>query len=85
MGRNRVRLYNVTDSVNEGISNSAFEDADNDGTSLTEATVLITPTASKTYEVQHIGEYNVSTYGFGVETNLGGNEIYTTAFITKLA
>jgi hypothetical protein len=85
VGRNRVRLYNVTDSVLEGLSNSQFEDGDNDGNSLTEATVFVTPTASKTYEVQHIGENTVSTYGFGVESNLGGNEIYTTVFITKLA
>ena len=86
VGRNRARVYNVTDSVEEGISNSAFEDTDNDGTSLIEITALVTPTSSKTYEIQHRCLVSQSTYGFGVASDIGsGNERYTTVFITKLA
>jgi hypothetical protein len=84
VGKNRVRVYNVTDSINEGLSNSAFEDADNDGNSLVEATVLVTPISSKIYEIQHFCQLTNASNGFGVNTNLAGNEIYTTVFITKL-
>ena len=83
--RHRVRVYNVTDSVNVGVSESTYEDNDQGSTSYAEATLLITPTSSKAYEIQHICESTKTTNGMGVETNFAGNEIYTNVFITKLA
>ena len=78
--RNQSRVYNITDSSVEGISQSDYAIYGH----FPWGAVRITITGSKAFEIQHRSSNTQATYGFGRESNLG-TEQYTTVEIFKEA
>ena len=78
--RNQSRVYNITDSSVEGISQSDYAIYGH----FPWGTIRITITGSKTFEIQHRSSNTQADYGFGRESNLG-TEQYTTVEIYKEA
>lgn len=77
---NQSRVYNITDSSVEGISQSNYGVYGN----FPWGTIRMTIAGSKTFEIQHKSIYTVATIGFGQAADIG-TEQYTTVEIYKEA
>lgn len=85
VGRHQARLYNISDSteVERGTSNYAYDQASGSVQNTSEIIGRMTIAATKTFEVQHQGAVTSNTFGFGVDANLGGTEVYAVAQFWK--
>lgn len=78
---NQSRVYNITDSSVEGISQSSYVVYDGKNSA---GTIRVDIAGSKTFEIQHYCNATTATQGFGQPTNIG-TEQYTTVEIFKEA
>ncbi len=76
---NSARLYNVTDAAVLLPSTNGYTNGSGAGTAWVTIVGQFTIAAAKAVEVQHICATTRASNGFGVETNLGVSEIYTSA------
>jgi hypothetical protein len=86
VNRNQIRLQNITDATTDGIGGSIFSRSTSGATSNSNSlmTVTITIASAKVFEIQHQGQTTKTSNGFGTESNLGLNSVYTRVGITKL-
>jgi len=83
-GRHQSRLFDDTGSAVVEVGLSQFASSGNTVANSSSGTVLVTPTANNTYEIQHRADSTSTTFGFGVEGNYGP-EHYTRVTIWKVA
>jgi len=84
--RNKIMLYNDTDSTVIVVGSNAYNDATNfvGGDSVINGTQFVLA-ASKNVKLQHYTESALSTEGLGVAVNLSATEIYADVRIVKVA
>ena len=86
VGRHQTRLRNTTDSTDIALGSSEFSNNGiDDGCTISNLQTVFTLTATKNIEVQHRCEVTENTFGLGLASNFGNNEIYTQITITKLS
>jgi len=86
VGRHQTRLRNTTDSTDIALGSSEFSNNGlDDGCTISNLQTVFTLTATKNIEVQHRCEATKATFGLGLASNFGNNEIYTQITITKLS
>jgi len=81
----RCKLYNITDSSDVLLGESARTSATVGSISHSQITGRFVLAAQKTLEIQHFCSASSATQGFGFPVNDGSVEIYTTAFFRKVA
>ena len=84
VGQHKIKLRNITDSTDDiiGQSDYAGTTASSSG-SNGNLTGTITITSITIYEIQHQALTTRNTDGFGVQSNMGVSEIYTTVKVIK--
>lgn len=84
--RHQARLQNITDGSTTLIGTSCFNaNGDNGDVVASEISGRFTIASSKVFEVQHRCATTVAVYGFGVDSNHGLSEVYTTVELWKIA
>ena len=85
VGRSQLRLYNATDTsvVQYGANAYCGNTGGVHGNAL--LFVRVTITASTVFEIQHRGQVDKATIGFGLDNNFGETSIYTVVKIFKEA
>ena len=83
--RNQILIYNVTDSTVIAVGTSEYQDSTEPVQTRSFAKNKTTISGAKVFEVRHRITNAVSTYGFGVDANMGQAEIYTIVEIFKEA
>ncbi len=81
----KIRIFNVTDSVEAITGTSEFT---NVATGVANRSFLIgemTFESSKTIRIEHQGQATAASIGFGVNSGFGDSEVYSILKITKLA
>ena len=82
---NKARLFNVTDGTVEAYGTSAFaDDGGDDGTTYSFIKAIVTIATPKTFRIEHQCQTSEAGDGFGIESNFGVVEIYTSGFITRV-
>ncbi len=84
VAENRATLRNTTDSVNTIRGQSSYSTVTNGPTANAVVAGVFTITSSKTFEIRHRCSSTKSGNGFGVNSNYGESEVYTTVEIEKL-
>ena len=85
MGRNKIRLQNITDVSTEFIGVNAIFNSSGAHNVNTFAAGRVVIAGTKTFEVQHRAAAALSTNGFGDAMAHGDDEIYTIVTITQIA
>lgn len=81
--RHQCKIRNVTDSTDTLIGSSEYNgDGGNTTSSFVEGLIVIT--SAKTFALQHRCGTTQATFGFGLASNFGVNEVYATVEIEKL-
>lgn len=82
--RHKLFLYNVSDTVNEIIGTSEYDDDVNLVSNKSFVSGQFEITASKTFEIRHYTQLAVATFGLGVSSNDGTSEVYTIVELWKI-
>ena len=87
VGKHQSFLYNVDDATDEQDGSPGFSsDTTFNALSYSVGTHLLTVSdGPKEYRIEHDGEISRSNDGFGIGSDRGGDEIFTTVKIFKLA
>lgn len=86
VNRNRLALYNVTDSTYTLLGSSGYADAANSGYWTSFVRGRFTIAASKTFSLRHFCQAVKAVNGLGVESNSGyGVEVYAEVEFWKVA
>ena len=81
--RHSTRLQNITDSVTEGIGASEYTSVDVQTSSV--GSSVVTLISAKAFEIQHYAAVTSGTWGFGINSNVSGqNSVYTLVKIHKI-
>lgn len=84
-GRHKIKLKNVTDSTNEVIGTSSFNDRDEDAQNASFISGYFSIAAEKDFEIQHYISLAKTIDGLGIATNEPGVvEVYTDVKIWKI-
>jgi hypothetical protein len=81
---NRAKLYNVTDSSNALIGESAFSNAANVNSASSTGKGIITISGTKVFELRHYILTATATFGLGGAAGDGLTEIYASVFVQKI-
>jgi len=84
VGNHQSRLYNVTDAAEVAVGMSCT-DGTYGITIVATGSARTTITGSKTFSIEHQGQYTLATYGFGYNFGLSSKEQYTMVEIFKEA
>lgn len=84
VNRHQARLYNATDAVVAIDGTSEYANSSYGGANRSFVTGQVSIAASKAFRLEHRVNTTVSGNGFGVESNLGSTETYSTIEITKI-
>lgn len=84
VNRHQARLYNATDAVVAIDGTSEYANSSYGGANRSFVTGQVSIAASKAFRLEHRVNTTVSNNGFGVESNLGSTETYSTIEITKI-
>ena len=84
--RHSSRLQNITDSTTDSEGTSAYSDASDDIVTTSIGAGVLTLASAKVFEIQHHCATTRATTGFGVNSNISGqNSVYALVKIHKLA
>ena len=86
VNRHQARLYDFTNSSVIQYGSSEYS-GDANGYAVTRSFIeaRVTPTAATAYEIQHRGRVTRTSFGFGIDSDFGGKNIYTIVKIFKEA
>lgn len=85
VGTHHCTLYNFTDSTIDIIGTPARAiESGNGGSNYAIAMGRIVIASAKEFDIHHRSELTTATNGFGIRSNFGISEIYTTVKITKV-
>jgi hypothetical protein len=86
VNHHRIRLYNTSDNIATALGTSTFAGQSQyyavENRSFVDT--VVTFTTPKNFRIEHQVDRNQSTDGFGVATNTGNVELYTTVTCTKI-
>jgi len=86
VNRHQARLYDFTNSSVIQYGSSEYSgDANGYSTCRSFIEARVTPTAATAYEIQHRGRVTRTSFGFGIDSDFGGKNIYTIVKIFKEA
>ena len=83
--RHQARLRNTTDSTDIEYGNSNFAAAGNTALTTSNIQTVFTLAGTKDIELQHRVQTTSGTQGFGIATNFGNVEIYSSITIIRVA
>ena len=85
VNRHSSRLQNITDSTTDSEGTSEYVSNADDIVTKSIGAKVITITSAKAFEIQHYGGTTSATWGFGLSSNISGqNSVYTLVKIHKI-
>ena len=76
--RHSSRLQNITDGTTDAISVNAYSNNTNTGATNSVGAGIVTLSGAKAFEIQHYASLTKTTNGFGLDTDIvGQNSVYT--------
>ena len=83
VGRNKLRLQNMTASTTLQVGNNNFANT-TDGASIATVNTVFTLASASTIELQHRCAVTKATYGLGLASLFSDVEVYASIIITKI-
>ena len=76
--RHSSRLQNITDGTTDAMSVNAYANDSNTGATNSVGAGIVTLSGAKAFEIQHYASLTKTVNGFGLDTNIvGQNSVYT--------
>ena len=76
--RHSSRLQNITDGTTDAMSVNAYANDSNTGATNSVGAGIVTLSGAKAFEIQHYASLTKTVNGFGLDTNISGqNSVYT--------
>jgi len=83
VGRNKLRIQNMTASTTLQIGNNCFANT-TDGNSIATVNTVFTLASASTIELQHRCAVTVASYGLGLACSFSDVEVYASIIITRI-